>query len=279
MNESRTVSTPMEKSSLSELDTTDEKAPENTPYWQAIGSLIYLVSGTRPDLAFCVRKLSQYLENPQKNHWTAVKRVLRYLQGTSTHGILYDGRLGTSLTGYSDSDYAGCTKTRKSTIGYKFLVAGGAISWKSKKQSLVATSSCEAEYVTSCMASKEAIWLARLCSILDPGYTDQPIEIRVDNNVAKDLAHNATINERAKHIDIQYHFVSQCIQDRNIFLNRCDTSDQVADPLTKPLDRIAHTKHCSLKGLVENQTRDLFFSRGSVEESNLEKSWNTKFGL
>ena len=71
MNESRTVSTPMEKSSLAELDTNDEKAPENTPYRQAIGSLIYLVSGTRPDLAFCVRRLSQYLENPQKNHWTA----------------------------------------------------------------------------------------------------------------------------------------------------------------------------------------------------------------
>ena len=111
MSESRTVSTPMEKSSVSELDTNDEKAPENTPYRQAIGSLIYLVSGTRPDLAFCVRKLSQYLESPQKNHWTAVKRVLRYLKGTSTHGILYNGRLGTTLTGYFDSDYAGCTKS------------------------------------------------------------------------------------------------------------------------------------------------------------------------
>ena len=82
MNESRTVSTPMEKSSLSELDAIDEKALKNTPYRQAIGSLIYLVSGTRPDLAFGVTKLSQYLENPQKNHWTAVKRVLRYLKGT-----------------------------------------------------------------------------------------------------------------------------------------------------------------------------------------------------
>ena len=265
MSESRTVSTPMEKSSLSELDMIDEKALENTPYRQAIGSLIYLVSGTRPDLAFCVRKLSQYLEHPQKNHWTAVKRVLRYLKGTSTHGILYDGHLGTTLSGYSDSDYAGCTRTRKSTSGYVFLIAGGAISWKSKKQSVVATSSCEAEYVASCLAAKEAIWLARLCSILDPTYTTKPVQIRVDNNGAKDLAHNATINERTKHIDVQYHFVRQCIQDRSIIINRCDTSDQVADPLTKPLDRIAHSKHCSLQGLVENQTHDLSRSRGSVE--------------
>ena len=141
----------------------------------------------------------------------------------------------------------------KSTSGYVFLVAGGAISWKSKKQSLVATSSCEAEYVASCMASKEAIWLARLCSNLDPSYTKQPIEIRVDNNGAKDLAHNATINERTKHIDVQYHFVRQCIQNRSIILRRCDTSNQVADPLAKPLDRIAHSKHRSQQGLVENQ--------------------------
>ena len=82
MSESRTVSTPMEKASLSELDKENEKAPENTPYRQAIGSLIYLVSGTQPDLAYCVRKLSQYLDNPQKNHRTAVKRVRRYLKGT-----------------------------------------------------------------------------------------------------------------------------------------------------------------------------------------------------
>ena len=271
MNESRTVTTPMEKSSLSELDIKDERAPENTPYRQAIGSLIYLVSGTRPDLAFCVRRLSQYLENPQKNHWTAVKRVLRYLKGTSRHGILYDGRLGTTLRGYADSDYAGCTKSRKSTSGYVFLIAGGAISWKSKKQSIVATSSCETEYVSSCMASKEAVWLARLCAALDPSHIKQPVEIKVDNNGAKDLAHNATINERTKHIDVQYHFVRQCIQDKSIILSRCDTSDQVADPLTKPLDRIAHSKHCSLQGLVENQTHDLLRSRGSVAISNLEK--------
>ena len=271
MNESRTVSTPMEKSSLSELDKKDERAPENTPYRQAIGSLIYLVSGTRPDLAFCVRKLSQHLDSPQKNHWTAAKRVLRYLKGTKAHGILYNGSRGTTLSGYSDSDYAGCTKSRKSTSGYVFMIAGGAISWKSKKQSVVATSSCEAEYVASCLASKEAIWLSRLCSVLDPSYTKQPIEIRVDNNGAKDLAHNATINERTEHIDVQYHFVRQCIQDRNIIIRRCDTSDQVADPLTKPLERIAHSKHCSFQGLVENQTHDLLRSRGSVEESNLAK--------
>ena len=151
---------------------------------------------------------------------------------------------------------------------YKWIcvsVCRGAISWKSKKQSLVATSSCEAEYVASCMASKEAIWLARLCSILDPGYTNQPIEIRVDNNRAKYLAHNATINERTKHIDVQYHFARQCTHERSIILSRCDTSEQVADPLTKPLDRIAHSKHCSLQGLVENQTHDVLRSRGSVE--------------
>ena len=269
MNESRSVATPMEKSALSVIDTDTEIAPEDTPYRQAIGSLIYLVSGTRPDLAFCVRRLSQYLEKPQKHHWTAVKRVLRYLRGTSTHGILYDGGIGATLVGYADSDFAGCTQSRKSTSGYVFLLAGGAISWKSKKQSIVATSSCEAEYISSCMASKEAIWLARLCASLNPGYTHEPVNIKVDNNGAKDLARNATINERTKHIDVRFHFIRQCIQDGKVHLSRCDTSNQVADPLTKPLDRIAHLKHCSLQGLVENQTRDSDCSRGSVEMSNI----------
>ena len=179
--------------------------------------------------------------------------------------ILYNGRLGKNLIYYADPDYAGCTKTRKSTSWYLFLIAGGAVSWKFKKQSNVAKSSCEAEYVASWIASKKAIWLARLCSTLRPTSAYQPIEIKADNNDAKDLAYNATINERTKHIDIQFYFVRQCIQDGKITLSRCETSNQVADPLTKPLDRISHSKHCSQQGVMEKQTSDLYRSRGSVE--------------
>ena len=249
MEETRTVSTPMDKSTLAELDTIGDQASEGTPYRQAIGSLIYLVCCTRPDLAFTVRRLSQYLEKPLQKHWTAVKRALRYLWCTRDYGIMYDGKLGTKVVGYSDSDYAGCPSQRKSTSGYVFLLAGGAISWKSKKQSIVATSSCEAEYVASCMAAKEAIWLSRLVADLRQQVKPDTVTILVDNNGAKDLALNATVNERTKHIDIQYHFVRQCNQDGKIKLQRCDTTDQLADPLTKPLDKLQHEKLTCMQGL------------------------------
>ncbi len=250
MEETRTISTPMDKSALDLLNNLGEPAPERCPYRQAIGSLIYLVSCTRPDLAFTVRRLSQYLEKPTKQHWTAVKRALRYLWSTRHLGIQFDGTIGTQIVGYSDSDYAGCTAERKSTSGYVFLIAGGAVSWKSKKQTIVATSSCEAEYVASCMAAKEAIWLARLVADLMFEPSPETVPIYVDNNGAKDLAINATINERTKHIDVQYHFVRQCCQDGKIVLERCDTSDQVADPLTKPLDKQAHEKLRQMQGLA-----------------------------
>ena len=253
MEETRSVSTPMDKSTLTELDTSGEQAPEGTPYRQAIGSLIYLVSCTRPDLAFTVRRLSQYLEKPKQKHWTAVRRALRYLWCTRDSGIIYDGNLGTNIVGYSDSDYAGCTIQRKSTSGYVFLLAGGAISWKSKKQSVVATSSCEAEYIASCMAAKEAIWLSRLVADLRQQEKPDTVSILVDNNGAKDLALNATVNERTKHIDIQYHFVRQCNQDGKIKLLRCDTTDQLADPLTKPLDKFQHQKLCKMQGLQSHK--------------------------
>ncbi len=106
MANSRAVSTPMDKTAFSTLKHDQEALDENVPYRQAIGSLIYLVTGTRPDLAFSVRRLSQHLENPQKQHWSAVKRILRYLKGTETRGILFDGNKGMEITGYSDSDYA-----------------------------------------------------------------------------------------------------------------------------------------------------------------------------
>lgn len=241
----------MDKSTLATLDSEGDQASEKIPYRQAIGSLIYLVSCTRPDLAFTVHRLSQYLQSPKDHHWTAVKRALRYLWTTRNHGLLYDGSQGSSLVGYADSDYAGDTGTRKSTSGYIFLMAGAAVSWKSKKQTVVATSSCEAEYVASCLATKEAVWLARLIGDLTLKSEPYAVPIKVDNNGAKDLAYNATVNERTKHIDVQYHFVRECALKKKIELIRCDTTDQVADPLTKPLERQQHQKLCSMQGLSD----------------------------
>lgn len=145
MQDTRTVSTPMDRSMLAQMDVESEKASPDVPYRQAIGLLIYLVNCTRTDLAFTVQKLSQYLEKPLRHHWNAVKRALQYLWSTRDYGILFDGNRGTELIRYADSDYAGCPVQKKSTSGYIVLLAGGAVSWKSKKQSVFTTSSCEAE--------------------------------------------------------------------------------------------------------------------------------------
>ena len=132
----------------------------NAPYRQAIGCLMFLMVGTRPDLAYAIGKLSQHCSDPRESHWTAVKRVFRYLQQTKQMGIVFSkSKCEPRLVGFSDADWGGCIESRKSTSGYVFQICGGAVGWSSRKQTVVATSSCEAEYIALCEACKEASWL------------------------------------------------------------------------------------------------------------------------
>ena len=250
MEQSKPVTTPMERLSSKSTSESSEPAPQGTPYRHAIGSLIYLVTGSRPDIAFAVSRLSKYLESPLQSHWIAVKRVLRYPAGTRKHAICYDGTRGIEVKGYSDSDYAGCIETRKSTSGYIFLIAGGAVSWKSKKQTNTATSTCEAEYMACCTATKEADWLSRLLADIRGLDMPEPISIGIHNAGTIYLAGNPANNERSKHIDVQYHFVRECVDSNKINLRHCNTDDQLADSLTKPLERIKHSKFTKLQGLM-----------------------------
>lgn len=224
----------------------------NIPYRQAIGSLMYLMISSRPDLAFAIGKLSQHSENPTENHWIAVKRLLRYVNSTREFGILYDGKLNFRIEAYSDADWGGCELSRKSTSGSILLLSGGAVSWKSKKQTCVATSTCEAEYIALCLATKESIWLSRLVANLKNLRKPEQVVIGVDNNGAIDTANNSSINQRNKHIDLQYHFVRDSVQSGLINLKHCDSENQVADPLTKPLDRVLLEKLRKLQGVYNN---------------------------
>lgn len=134
-----------------------------------------------------------------------MKRVLNYLNTTMKHDLIYDGSKNVTIIRYFDSDYAGSLKCRKSTSRFIFLIAGGAVSCKSKKQSVLVTSSCEAEPVANAIAARQAIWLYRIMSDLSLQATFDQITIRVDKKGARDLAINPTINERSKHIDVKYH--------------------------------------------------------------------------
>ena len=127
----------------------EKEAMANIPYRSSIGSLMYLMVSTRPDLAAAVGILSRFMENPGKVHWEAVKKVLRYVQHTKSYGLLYKRSGSLDLVGFCDSNWGGCLDTRRSTTGYVFMMSGGAVSWCSKRQKSTSQSSCEAEYVVA----------------------------------------------------------------------------------------------------------------------------------
>ena len=132
------------------------------PYREAIGSIMYLMLMTRPDLAASVQILSRFMEKPTRIHWEAIKRVLRYIQGTKEIGLKFQRTQKFELYGFCDSDWGGCLDTRRSTSGYVFLLGGAAVSWSSKRQATVAMSSAEAEYIAATHAAKESLWIRNL---------------------------------------------------------------------------------------------------------------------
>ena len=137
---------------------------KNIPYASAVGSLMYAQVCTRPDIAFAVGMLGQYQSNPGKNHCKAAKKVMRYLQGTKYYKLMYRRTSNLEVVGYTDSNFAGYVDSRKSTSGYIFILAGGAISWRSVKQILTATSTMEAEFISCFKATSHGVWLKRVIS-------------------------------------------------------------------------------------------------------------------
>ena len=159
------------------------------------------------------------------------------MNNTRDYGIAFEGNKPLASEGFSDADWAGSKLSGKSTSGFLFLVAGGAVSWRSRKQTCVDTSTCEAECIAVCMAFKESIWLSLLLADLQDTPKPKPIVLSVDNNGAIETAKNASVNERNKHIDLQYHFVRDAYKSNLIRLRHVDSENQIADCLTKPLDQ------------------------------------------
>lgn len=203
-------------------------------YKEIVGSLVYAMICTRPDLSWAVTKLSQHLDKPTANDWMMLDQVLRYIQGTKDQKLVYhkcDSPL--LLHGYSDSDWGGDPGERRSTTGYYFTLAekGPPVSWKTKKQSSVALSSCEAEYMALSLAAQEAIYLSSfLRSIMN---NDTNVKIGVDNQGAIALLKNPIVSNRSKHIDIRYHFVREQYSSGFIDVYYIPTAENVADIMTK----------------------------------------------
>lgn len=238
------VKTPMDKTYLAKRKP-DENPADKHNYQSAVGSLMYLMMASRPDIAFAVSHLSKFCSDPSEKHWLAVKRLLRYLRGTSKLALLLGvkGR-NSGVVGYTDADWASDSEDRKSVGAYLFFVCGSVVSWTAKKQAFVATSTMESEYVAAAQAAKEAIWLREFFGELTsknphlkvPGFThEKPIEIFCDNQAAIRVAKNAEHHKKAKHIDISYQFLRQRVHLGHIRMTHISTKDMVADALTKPL--------------------------------------------
>ncbi|CAI0428715.1 unnamed protein product [Linum tenue] len=201
---------------------------------------------------FAVCKLSRFMDKPTRQHLLAAKKILRYLKGTQKYGILYKRQEeGDCLFGYTDSDYAGDLDDRKSTSGYTFFLAGGAISWSSKKQPVVTLSTTEAEFVAASFCAAQCVWLKRI--VAQMGWLDcvkGTTRIMCDNSSAIKLSKNPVMHGRSKHIDVRFHFLRELARNGTIELEHCGTEEQVAYIMTKPLKLEAFQLLRSRLGMV-----------------------------
>lgn len=210
--------------------------PVQVPYREAIGSLMFAMLGSRPDIAFSVSLLSRFCEEPRLVHWNAVKRVIRYLKDTADLCLMYNGMESDFIEGFSDSDFASCTDSRKSVSGYVIKMCGACILWKSTKQTTVAESTTEAEFVACSLLSREIVWMRNFWVEVNREICE-PTVVKVDNQAAIKLVENNQIHSKIKHLDIKLMAVRERQERKLIKVEFVPSDHQVADIMTKPLPR------------------------------------------
>ena len=236
MEDARSVVTPVSSQfklkSLSDDEADFEAYYMNSiPYASAVGSLMYGMIGSRPDLAFAVGLVSRFMGRPGRVHWDAVKWILKYLKGSAKSCLTFKKHEKIDVQGFCDSDFAADLDKRRSVSGYVFKVGGNTISWRSTLQHVVALSTTEAEYMALTEAVKEALWLKGICGEL--GFNQDSVEIHCDSQSAISLAKNSVHHERTKHIDYKLHFIRDHITAGTIKVSKIHTSLNPADMLTK----------------------------------------------
>ncbi|CAH9052299.1 unnamed protein product [Cuscuta europaea] len=207
---------------------------KSVPYSNAIGSVMYLMVSSRPDIAYAVSCLSRFMSNPGMPHWNALKWLLRYLKFSANHGLIFTKCTeGVKLSGYVDYNYANDKDNRKSTTSYVFTLCGSCISWKSQLQPIIALSTTEAEYVAATETFKEAIWLSRL--VAEIGFLKQDVTVFSDSQSAIQLCKNPVFHDRTKHIDVRFHFIRDVLDAGKVKLCKIPSEFNPADMGTKCL--------------------------------------------
>lgn len=206
-------------------------------YSQAIGSLMYAMTSTRPDIAYAVGKLSRYTSNPSTQHWQAIQRVFKYLKGTMDYGLCYLG-YPSVLEGYSDASWISNVEDHSSTSGWVFLLGGGAISWASKKQTCITNSTMESEFVALAAAGKEAEWLKDMIYEI-PLWKKPiaPLSIRCDSAATLAKAYSQVYNGKSRHLGVRHSMIRELIMNGVISVEFIRSQQNLADHLTKSLAR------------------------------------------
>ncbi|KAJ9543443.1 hypothetical protein OSB04_023150 [Centaurea solstitialis] len=229
----------------------DQDKMKLIPYASAIGSIMYAMLCTRPDVAYSISVTSRYQQNPGEAHWVAVKNILKYMRRTKEMFLVFGGSEDEiSVTGYTDASFQTDKDDFRSQSGYVFTLNGGAISWKSSKQDTIADSTTEAEYIAASDAAKEAVWLRSFITDLRVvASISRPIDIYCDNSGAVAQAKEPREHHKSRHVLRKYHLIREIIGRGDVRICKIPTDENVADPLTKPLARAKHEGHTSSIGM------------------------------
>lgn len=247
MDKAAPVKTPMDPGYLA-ANNDSKQFSDQTAYRSLVGALLYLAVNARPDISISVGLLGRKVAEPNQSDWFAAKRVVQYLNATKDQKLTFGPGQEWKLIGFSDSDWAGDQRTRRSTTGMIFFYGGGPICWVSKGQDSVALSSLEAEYNALTVACQEAIWLKRLLNDLGEPQAGA-ITIFEDNQGCICFAKAERSSGRVKHIDTKKHFIRDLCERKIIVLVYCPSSEMIADALTKPLGRLMFNKFIERIGL------------------------------
>jgi len=247
MIESNTSKTPMATNANLDSDPNGTSV-DITQYRAMIGSLLYLTA-SRPDIMFAVCLCARYQANPKELHLKAVKRILKYVKDCLSLGLWYGRQSDLDLKGYADADFAGDRMDRKSTSGTCQFLGGSLVSWSSRKQTSVALSTTEAEYVAVGSSFTQILWMIQ--SLNDYEIRFRNVPIMCDNTSAIMISKNPVLHSRTKHIEIRHHFIRDHIEKGEIELIHIDTNNQIADIFTKPLNTQQHNELRFKLGMLE----------------------------
>ncbi len=223
---------------------------DKIPYASTIGSIMYAMICTRPDVSYALSMTSRYQSDPGEGHWTAVKTILKYLRRTKNMFLIFGGDEELVLRGYTDTSFQTDRDDLKSQQGYVFCLNGATVCWKSSKQETIADSTAESEYIAASEAAKEAVWIKNFIAELEvvPSIVD-PDVLYCDNNAAIAQAKEPRSHQRSKHVLRKYHLLREIVQRGDVLVSRVDTSGNIADPLTKALPLQKHETHVRSLGL------------------------------